>query len=120
MKKITSIGLLFLAVTPFIASAQFANIQALIDAVGRIINMLIPILVGLAILAFFWGLVKYISGSGKSHDQGKNVMIAGLVSFFIMVSLYGIVNFAGSAIGINQNGTGNATRPNAPSIPTQR
>lgn len=119
MKKITSIGLLFLAVTPFIASAQLSNIRTLIGAVGSIINMLIPLLVGVAILAFFWGLIKYINSGGKSHEQGRNIMIAGLVSFFVMVSLYGIINFAGSALGINQNGQGNAVRPNAPSIPTQ-
>ncbi|HVY72815.1 MAG TPA: hypothetical protein VG984_02070 [Candidatus Paceibacterota bacterium] len=118
MKKITSIGLLFLAVAPFIASAQLSNVRTLIGAVGSIINMLIPLLVGVAILAFFWGLIKYISG-GKGMKAGRNTMIAGIVSFFIMVSLYGIVNFAGSALGINQNGQGNAVRPNAPSIPTQ-
>ena len=96
------------------------NITNLIGAIGRIVNMLIPILVGVAILFFFWGLIKYIRSSGKDHTEGRNIMIAGIVSFFIMVSLYGIVNFAGSAIGINQNGQGNATRPNAPSIPGQQ
>ncbi len=121
MKKITSLGFTLLALTPFMASAQsLNNILTLIGAVGSIINRLIPIMVGLAILVFFWGLVKYINtGGGKGLSDGKNIMIAGLVSFFIMVSLYGIVNFAGSAIGINQNGVGNAQRPNAPAIPPQ-
>jgi hypothetical protein len=120
MKKITSVGLFVFAITPFIASAQLNNITTLINAVGRIVNMLIPILVGVAILFFFWGLIKYIRSSGKGHAEGLNIMIAGIVSFFIMVSLYGIVNFAGSAIGINQNGQGNAQRPNAPAIPGQQ
>lgn len=89
-------------------------------SVGTIVNTLIPILVGVAILVFFWGLVKYIrSAGGKGHDEGLKIMVAGLVSFFIMVSLYGIVNFAGNALGISQNGTGNAVRPNAPAIPPQ-
>jgi hypothetical protein len=119
MKKITSIGLFVFALTPFIASAQLNNITALITSVGRIVNLLIPILVGVAVLFFFWGLIKYIRSSGKGHAEGLNIMIAGIVSFFIMVSLYGIVNFAGSALGIAPNGQGNATRPNAPSIPGQ-
>ena len=120
MKKITFLGTFFLAATPFIASAQFANIITLVHAVGTIVSISIPILVGIAILVFFWGLVKYIrSAGGKGHEEGLKTMIAGLVSFFIMVSLYGIVNFAGSAIGISQNGTGNAIAPKAPAIPGQ-
>ena len=96
---------------------MLGNIIALIASVGAIINLLIPIAVGAAILVFFWGLIKYINSSGKGHTEGKNIMIAGIVSIFIMLSLYGIIRFAGVALGINQNGNG--TAPLAPSIPRQ-
>lgn len=121
MKKLTSVGIFLLAAMPFIASAQnLGNIVNLIGAVGTIVNRLIPILVGIAILYFFWGLIQYIKSAGsKGHAEGIKTMTAGIVAFFIMVSLYGIVNFAGNAIGINQNGVGNASRPNAPAIPPQ-
>lgn len=98
---------------------MLGNIINIVGAVGTIINMLIPILIGAAIVVFFWGLVLYIRSSGKGHDQGRNIMIAGLASLFIMVTLYGLINFFASSLGINTNGTGNASTPNAPAIPRQ-
>lgn len=119
MKKITTLGILFLAATPFLASAQnLTPFVSIIEAVGTIVNLLIPILVGVAIIVFFWGLIKYIRESGKGHEQGRNIMIAGLVSLFVMVCLYGIINFAAGALNISGNNT--ATVPVAPKIPAQR
>ena len=54
--------------------------------------MLIPVLIALALVVFFWGLVKYIQ-SGKAKG-GKDIMIAGLVGLFIMVSVWGIIKVA--------------------------
>lgn len=82
---------------------MLGNITNLVVAVGRILNLLIPIMVVLAILAFFWGLVKYIQG-GKGLGEGKNIMLAGVVSLFIMISLWGILAFIGNALGISQVG----------------
>lgn len=78
-------------------------ITSLVVAVGAIIKLLIPILIGIAIIVFFWGLVKYIKDAGEGHEQGRNIMIAGLVSLFVMVSLWGIIQFAGQALNINGN-----------------
>jgi hypothetical protein len=107
MKKITFIGLFVLSVTPFIAAAQnLSSIQTLVASVGNIVRMLIPILVALAVVVFFWGLIRYIRGSGKDHTEGRNIMIAGLVSIFVMVCLWGIIGFSATALGINTNQAG--------------
>ena len=104
MKKTTFFGSLLLLASPFIASAQaLTPLKNLVASVGSIVFALIPILIGLAVVVFFWGLVKYIRDSGKSHDAGLKTMIAGIVSIFIMVSLYGIIAFAGNALDISQN-----------------
>lgn len=89
---------------PVVAFAQdLGPIRTFIDAIARIINLLVPMLITLAIVAFFYGLVKYIWGSGKGHDAGKNIMIAGIASLFVMVSLWGIVQLAQGALGVNGN-----------------
>jgi hypothetical protein len=115
MKKSALISALFLAL-PLVASAQTAaplsNVQNLVRTAGNIIGSLIPILIAIAMIVFFWGLIKYIRGSGEGHEEGKKIMIAGLVSLFIMVCVWGIVIFAANALGI-QAGT---TAP-APGIP---
>ena len=77
--------------------------------------MLIPVLIAAALVVFFWGLVKYIWGGGKGHDAGRNTMIAGILSLFIMVSIWGLVNLAQSAFGVNGGGS-----VQIPQVPTSQ
>ena len=60
-----------------------------------LINFTLPILVALALLVFFKGLVAFIAKSGdvKSHEEGKKLMIWGLAALFAMVSIFGILRF---------------------------
>lgn len=90
---------------PVVASAQQAlqPIRNLVVALGSILNITIPVLIAAAIVVFFWGLVQYIRTSGEGHDAGRNTMIAGLVSLFIMVSVWGLVNLAQGALGVSGN-----------------
>ena len=114
MKKLASIsGVLFFL--PFIAFAQTqTGIQVvqgwynLIDKIGTIIGLLIPILVSLAVVVFFWGLIKYITGGEKGRGEGKQIMIAGIVSLFVMVSLWGIITLLQSIFNIDKTATQSA------------
>jgi hypothetical protein len=71
------------------------NLSEVVQFLIDIINPLIVLLVGLSLLSFFWGLTVFIhkSGDTKSHEAGKNLMKWGLVAFFIMFSIYGILRF---------------------------
>lgn len=91
---------------PFVASAQSLQPLAnLIGAVARLVGALVPILITLALVVFFWGLVRYLWGKdGKAKvDQAKDLMKWGLVTIFVMVSVWGIVRLAQDALGINPN-----------------
>jgi hypothetical protein len=115
MKKIGFIAPFLAFAIPAIASAQGApgqNLTSLIRFTGDILNMLIPILIALALVAFFWGLVKYVYSGGEDHGQGRNIMIAGLVALFVMVSVWGIIRVAQNTLGIGSSGA----LP-APSVP---
>jgi TRAP-type C4-dicarboxylate transport system permease small subunit len=101
MKKII-IGALLLV--PTIAGAQeLDNVRRLIESVRDIIDILIPLVAALALLYFFWGLAKFIlnSGNEEAQTEGKNIMIWGIVALFVIVSVWGLVRFVGSALGIN-------------------
>jgi len=107
MKKTALIGLYgaLLLALPVVASAQaLTPLRNLIVALGQIIGILIPILIALALVAFFWGLVTYIWKGAEGHKEGRNIMIAGIVSLFIMVSIWGIINLAQNALGVNPSG----------------
>src|SRR3990167_10950230 len=92
------------------SGTNLGPIKQLVASIGTVVNLLIPIAIAVALIVFFWGLIKYIQSSGKGHEQGKNIMIAGLVSLFVMVSVWGIVRLAQSALGVDQNNTINAPR----------
>jgi hypothetical protein len=112
MKKTALISAALLAF-PFIASAQALQpFKNLIVAVGGILNMLIPVLIAAALVVFFWGLVQYIYKGAEGHAEGRNVMIAGIVSLFIMVSIWGLVNLAQNAFGVS--GSGSVQIPQVP------
>ena len=66
-----------------------------------IIDVTLPVLVGLSLLVFFKGLVAFIakSGDAKSHAEGRNLMIWGLVALFVMVSVFGILRFFYTDLG---------------------
>jgi len=77
------------------------NFTELVGKFVDIINPLITIMVGLALLVFFKGLIGFIakSGDAKSHAEGKSLMIWGLVGIFVMVSVFGILRFAFGELG---------------------
>ena len=68
--------------------------QALYMRVFQVLDMTLGLLVGLAVLVFFWGIIQYVIAQGdqKKLDEGKKVMIYGVIGLTVMVSVWGIVN----------------------------
>lgn len=64
--------------------------------------------VGVALLAFFWFLIKLIMNGGESAD-GKASAMKGMgysiMALFVMVSIWGIIGLLGSMLGIGQGGS---------------
>lgn len=100
----------FSVVTPppeFFLQAQAvgsaSSLQRFSDVTDIIVNFftsLFPILIGLAVVVFFWGLIKYIAKAGntESHEEGKQIMLWGIIALFVMVSVWGVILFAQRAI----------------------
>ena len=103
MKKIVY-GLL--AFGPVLALAQTTNTSALTEIVTFIastVRSLIPIMFGLAIVYFFWGLIKYIRSAGdpKAAGEGKTIMIHGVIAIAVMASIFGLVLWLQGIFGIS-------------------
>jgi len=56
-------------------------------------GVIIPTVFTLAVLFFFYGIVKYIWSEGNNKEEGKRIMIWGVVALFVMSSIWGIVAF---------------------------
>lgn len=121
MKKILVAALAFV---PAFALAQtvgsvgnLTNIQTFITRIGQLINLALPVIVGLALLGFFWGLAMFVfkSGDAEKQKEARSMMIWSVVALFVMVSVWGLVNFIGSTLGVE-----GGSAPGIPSVPTQR
>ena len=102
MKKII-IGLLFVA--PALASAQLISgpVGNTLSNVSAVVNFLIPLLLSVAVLMFFWGLVKYIANASDeaAKESGKTLMIWGMIAIFVMVAFWGIIGYVQQSTGLS-------------------
>lgn len=84
------------------------------DVVLFIDYVLVPLVFALALIAFLWGIFNYFIAGGADEEKrstGKTFMIWGFVGFFVMVSVWGIVNLLVGTFGF-----GGQTRPALPTF----
>ncbi len=110
MKKLITAGLLL---GPSMAFAD-STLQNTLNEVNSLVSFIIPLLLSLAVLMFFWGLVKYIANASDeaAKESGKTLMIWGMVAIFVMVAFWGIIGYVQQTLGLS--GTINA--PAAPVV----
>ncbi len=68
------------------------GLAGIVGSIIKIINLLIPVLIGVAILFFMYGAIQYIYSEGAS--KRRNAMLWSLVALFVMVSVWGILRVA--------------------------
>ena len=116
MKKAFAIsaGTLVYFAIPLISFAAINNISDVGSFIINLINnVAVPVLFALAFIVFLWGAFNaFIIGSQNdtAKEKGKNLMIWGLIGFFVMVSVWGLVNILASTFNFGIN-TGPSSVP---------
>ena len=114
MQRIIGISGVSVAVTllPFIAAAQ-SNLNGTLNFFLALFNGAVALLITLAILVFFWGLIRYLTSVGESKADGLQIMFYGVITIFVMVSIWGIIGLLRNTFGVtsNQSITPDAVRP---------
>jgi hypothetical protein len=100
---------------PLVSSAAFGGIQNFITDIGTMVRSLTVLMAGIALLVFFWGLVKFImkAGDEAALEEGRRLMMWGIIALFVMVSVWGIILFIQTNLNIFGGGT-----PPIPQFPT--
>jgi branched-subunit amino acid permease len=114
MKKVIY-GLMSFA--PVLALAQgLSGLETIVDDMQSILAKVVPLLFGLAIAWFFWGVIKFIRSAGdpKATADAKGTMIYGVIAIAVMASVYGLVTWLGNTLGVDTGGT-----IDLPDLPTQ-
>jgi len=112
MKKyLTSIALFTLSGFPIYVFGATRGFREVLLEAQVVINKLVVMVIGFALLAFFWGLTKLAFGAGdiKKQEEGKNIMKYGILAFFIMVSIWSIIGFLQTGFGIRNSTTNTNT-----------
>ena len=87
-------------------------VKGILTQLVDFINFLVPIVFAIAFIVFIWGVFRYFiqgAASEEQRDTGKQFVVWSLVGFFLMLSLWGIVNLLTNTLSFDNN-----TRPCLP------
>ncbi|GIW68114.1 MAG: hypothetical protein KatS3mg099_062 [Candidatus Parcubacteria bacterium] len=91
-------------------------LATILNGIGSLVRLLIPIVFALILLAFFWGLAKFVfSGAPEGKEDGKNLMLWSVIALFVAASIWGIVNVLQGLFGIEDVQSVDA--PTVPGLP---
>ena len=92
MKKLIAVVSTIL-LTPFVAFAdQINNLSDLGASVRGGLNALIPMMMALATIGFFWGVIKYLyAGSTEKLAEARYYIIFSIIALAVMFSVWGLV-----------------------------
>jgi len=95
MKKIAILSSFFLMM-PFVTLAQLGEVDTFFNNINTFIgNVLIPLVFGLTLLIFVWGMFRFFVWGGGNEEErakGKQLILWSIVGLVLMVSIWGIVN----------------------------
>lgn len=105
MKKVLALGLLI--ATPFIASGQIA--QGVSSAIGLIaflrdlLSTATVLILAAAVVYFLWNVFKFVMAAGdeEKRKEGQQGIVYGIIGIFVMVSIWGLVNFLTQTAKLN-------------------
>jgi NADH:ubiquinone oxidoreductase subunit 2 (subunit N) len=121
MKHLTKKNFLYITtgfIFPLLAAAQtnITSLQSLGTFTIDFINtVLVPVIFALAFIVFIFGVFQYFilaRGNEEAQGQAKSLMLWGLIGFFVMVSVWGLVNILLGTFNLSSQAV--PTYPNAP------
>ncbi len=86
-----------------ISSSQGQGLSGVADTIIRLLNTyVIPILIGVGLVWFLYGVIKYITAQGNEEQKGsgRGIMINGIIALVVMVGVWGLVNIIGNTFGV--------------------
>ena len=62
-----------------------------------------PVLIGFAVVYFFWGAVRFINSAGDEakRREGKEGMLWGLIALFVIIAVWSLVGALFTGLGFS-------------------
>ncbi len=91
------------------------DFKSVVCRLEGILSALIPLLIGLGMVYFIWGVITYVIASDEEGKKdGRNRMIYGIIGFTVIIFLWGLVAILANTLGLN-----NATQVTFPTFNSQ-
>ena len=93
--------LLMTGVLPLISYAVTTptDFKSLVMLFVEILTAILPLIVTLAFFYFIWGLTQYMRDAGGNKEDARMMMIHGIIGFFVMSSVWGLVGILSNTFG---------------------
>ncbi|MEW5908046.1 MAG: hypothetical protein AB1643_02615 [Patescibacteria group bacterium] len=97
---------------PIAALAQ--TIVSIIGQVASIVSLIVPLLIGIALIVFIWGVIRYITAGGDEakRAEARNTILYGVIGLFAIIAVWGLVKVLSTTFNIQRGGT--IERPQLP------
>ncbi len=100
---------------------NFTSFQNAITSISNLIGQVIPLIIGIAVLLFLIGLLRYVTAGAdeEAKEAARGMIIYGIIVIFVMVTVWGFVRilartfFQDSSYATPLRGPGVPT-PNSP------
>lgn len=88
------------------------TIQSILKAFLEVMPLVFPLLFGLVLLVFLWGVVRFLwATSEKEQAEGKTFLFWGVIGLFVAASVWGLVALLQQIFGVDTSRV-----PSAPEI----
>lgn len=104
MKKILAVAALAAPALAFAQSIKADYFVSIITAVQNILNLIVPIVIGVVVVLFLWEGYKYFKAEGDDKAAIRNKMLEGVIIIAVMVSLWGLVALVKNIAGVTDQG----------------
>lgn len=79
--------------SPVDTCASMSGIGKVFCVIQDLLGMALPILIGIGVAYFIWGVVQYvINDAEEAKTKGKDRIIFGIIGLAVIVGLWGLVN----------------------------
>lgn len=115
LKKIVPVSALL---APSLAFAAESTFRSILEEIGSILGVIVPILITVALAYFIYGVVKYIMAGEEGRKEAKDIIIYGVIGLFAIVSVWGLVRLIQNTFNVEDNSA--IEIPTLPPIPGAR
>lgn len=84
------------------------NVSVIQNIAGSIIAVLntvvVPLIFAIAFIIFLWKVYTYFIAGGASEEnrsEGSKFVLAAVIGFAVMISIWGLVNLVGGSLNLN-------------------